>query len=133
MTLTGKGFGLEVVITDQMVQEALSNKVSFVCATCRKFWKGAERGEQCEAFKEGKPCGGPIVGLDFPEYDGMMTRSSLAGHCFVCGNESDGVMERSGGKLVGFCKRHGPEWIDTLTVKKEEKKKWTISMKSSMA
>jgi len=109
----------EVVITDQMVQSAIAEGFSFVCANCRKLWWGASQKRQCRARFEGKTCGGPIMALDFPEYEGLLTDGMLMNFCFVDGVESTGAVQfrqnpDARGRLIGFCPKHGPEWIQEM-------------------
>ena len=106
---------------DSIVQEAMADGYAFPCAYCKKLWFARSMGYQggCEAELKGLACGGPVVGLGFPLYDGPLTDEHLASHCFRCGAgplrgpAGDKVIEvapRPGtrGRKLGLCKRHLP-------------------------
>ena len=84
---------------------ARAHGVSFVCATCDRYWDGRRRrlpGYQCTTTV---PCGGPIAGKVFPEYKGPVT--DLTTVCFVCGQEAThGVRPHGDTKAVGCCEKH---------------------------
>lgn len=88
---------LDALKVHQVIQEGLSP----VCGTCRHFWTARDQNrETC-----GKDCGGPIIGRDFPEYDGPMVQ--LDKFCFACTKEADYAIRGSRAtRLVGVCRGH---------------------------
>lgn len=98
------------MIPPDKVQASLAEGYAFPCATCVKLYWAKERGlDECRAGYEGKVCGGPLVGLGFPEYEGPLTRQAIATHCFRCGQRASKVVEGNRGPgYVGVCKRHLP-------------------------
>jgi hypothetical protein len=99
-------------ITETMVRHARSKGVGYICANCTKFWRGIERGQaQCMALFERKPCGGPMSGMTFGEYEGPLPRSVFPSICFVCGVEAVmGVKVGDSRELIGVCADHEP-WL----------------------
>lgn len=80
---------------------------SFICANCTKLHIGIKRGEKhCGHALRGRSCGGPIVELAFPEYEGPLTRQTIADICFRCGKESTRLIEVKGKGFVGACTEH---------------------------
>ncbi len=98
------------MIPASKIQESLRQGYAFPCAMCTKLYWGKERGlDQCQAGYENKECGGPLAGLGFPEYEGLLSRSAIASHCFRCGDRAAKVVEGNKGPgFVGVCKRHLP-------------------------
>lgn len=98
------------MISPEQAQAALKEGYAFPCAMCVKLYWGKERGlDECRAGFEKKVCGGPLSGLGFPEYEGPLTRHSLATLCFRCGQPASKVVEGNRGPgLVGVCKKHLP-------------------------
>lgn len=93
-------------MTSDKVAEARAKGVGFVCANCLKFWRGtADGGDQCEAAKSNKECGGPLVGLGFPEYEGPLA-GYVSNFCFACGERSRYAARGKCGNLVGVCENH---------------------------
>lgn len=91
------------MIDEKKVAKAVSKGLSIVCATCSWYWKARDAGIPGDRCAAEKPCGGPLSGLVFPEYDGPITQFS--GICFVCGNPPDyGVWVN--GDLAGVCDTH---------------------------
>lgn len=84
------------------IAEAVRGGLSPVCATCKKFWEGQERGLQgCT----GRSCAGPLSGKDFPEYEGPI--SDFSRWCFVCGEESTcAVQAPQSIRMIGVCDTH---------------------------
>ena len=83
--------------------EAVRKGLSFVCSTCRKWWDGKARGldQRCT----GTRCGGPAVGLDFPEYDGIAP--DLSAWCYRCGKEAaSGLILPGSKRTLGVCAEH---------------------------
>ena len=88
------------------VQRLVIEGLAFVCATCEKMERGLQSGgNQCEAGLLGKPCGGPGVGMGYPQYEGPLTRAFIAKQCFRCGADAPGGFETPDG-LVGACEEH---------------------------
>lgn len=86
------------------VREAMAGGVSFVCATCKRFWEGQARGLQtCTALL---PCGGPMAKLAFPLYSGSIT--DMERYCFVCGEPptAGAVRVPYEERKLGVCKKH---------------------------
>ena len=87
-------------------KELMAGGLAFVCAMCERMERGIGQGETvCEAALLERPCGGPVVGMGFPQYDGMLTKAQLGGLCFRCGNTAVGGFETPQG-LVGVCAEH---------------------------
>lgn len=88
----------------QRIEMAVRSGLSFVCATCRKYWMGIDAGRgRCL----GTHCGSPLKGLSFPEYDGLLTTERFADWCFVCGAKSEyGVVLSDTNVVCGLCARH---------------------------
>lgn len=113
-------------VTDRMIRDVVEKKkMSWVCAHCVKLWRSLAKGQKkCEAALQNKGCGGPIVGLAYPEYEGVLTRESMVNYCFVCGAESDGMaMPKNGsGDGVGFCRKHEDRMFSMKVVETREAK-----------
>lgn len=91
------------MIDPAKIAMAVAGGVSIVCATCRRYWEGADRGTKCTARVK---CGSPLCGDTFSEYDGPM-KDSLHLWCFVCGKESRfGIRAHGGSRTVGLCAEH---------------------------
>lgn len=105
----------QATITDKMVQYARSKGVSYICANCTKFWRGIELGQaQCMAVHEKKKCGGPILMMTFPEYQGPLPRTTFPSICFVCGGEAiAGVKAGDSQELIGVCADH-EAWLHEM-------------------
>lgn len=88
-------------------KKLMSMGFSFICANCVKLHVGLSRGEEhCSYALRGRHCGGPIVGLTFPEYEGPLTRPRIASVCFRCGDDSTKLVEVKGKGFVGACDKH---------------------------
>lgn len=84
----------------------VSKGVSFVCATCTRYWEATDRGlDSCMAHQRKKDCAGPLKGKTFPEYDGPLL-NNLAHCCFVCGQKPDALVVTGDGGSVGVCNAH---------------------------
>ena len=93
-------------LTSEKVANAMAKGVGFVCANCTKYWQGtADGGDKCEAAKQGTECGGPLMGLGFPEYEGPLA-GYVMNFCFVCGDKSRYGARGKCGNLVGVCGEH---------------------------
>ena len=80
---------------------------AFVCAHCIKLHKSMRSGMHgCGAMLNGKDCGGPIVGMVFPEYKGPLTRDTIANRCFRCGELSENLIDVKNKGCVGACNKH---------------------------
>ncbi len=90
------------------VRRAIAAGWSFVCAFCVKAHRASDKGsETCTVELDGKSCGGPIGGNDFPEYEGPMTPSLLAQKCFMCGEPSGaGIRVKGRLRVIGVCQEH---------------------------
>lgn len=94
------------MIPEKAKEKIKKSRVVFTCAHCLKFWWGVENGvEGCKAVHEKKPCGGPISGMAYPEYEGPL-KGYLDRYCFVCGKKSEMVAQADSGGLVGVCSDH---------------------------
>ncbi len=98
------------MIPAEKIQQSLREGYAFPCAMCVKLYWGKDQGlATCRAGVEKKECGGPLAGLGYPEYEGMLTRSAIANHCFRCGKSASKIVEGNHGPgYVGVCKRHLP-------------------------
>jgi len=100
---------LEVDVNQTLIQLFMAQGYAFVCATCEKLHRAHNSGftDGCEAALSGKDCAGPIVGGNFPLYEGPLTKEALATMCFRCGKEADiAVQPKTGGQMIGACKAH---------------------------
>lgn len=88
-----------------LVEAAVKSGLSTVCATCRKYWEGRERGLPEPRCTSKTGCGSPLAGGDFHEYDGPLTVFDR--WCFVCAAEAKyGVRARDKRRLFGVCEEH---------------------------
>lgn len=84
---------------------AVSRGVSIVCATCKRYWEGREKGLPEPKCTTKSSCGSPFAGMTFPQYDGPIT--DFARWCFVCGTTSDyGVRVQDSDRTIGMCRDH---------------------------
>lgn len=90
-----------------------------MCATCKRYWEGRERGlprPQCTSLEA---CGSPIAGDTFSQYDGPM--SDFTGWCFMCARNSDyAVKVREERRLIGVCREHVRALNDLIAVEKPD-------------
>lgn len=56
-------------------------------------------------------CAGPLSGLDYPHYDGIL-KGNLHSVCFVCGEPATGALRPKGGQLIGVCDKHKEALFD---------------------
>ena len=90
----------------------------FVCATCQKLQRPLGIGRHlvgCEAQQAGIQCGGPIVGLSFPQYEGPLTQQGMAMTCFACGKDANKILQPDDGGYVGCCNEH----MDLVSVREQ--------------
>lgn len=88
-----------------LVEAVVRSGLSMVCATCRKYWEGRERGLPEPRCTSKTGCGSPLAGGDFHEYEGPITEFDR--WCFVCAGEAKyGVRARDKRRLFGVCKEH---------------------------
>ena len=88
-----------------LVEAAVKSGLSTVCATCRRYWEGRERGLPEPRCTSRSGCGSPLAGGDFHEYDGPI--SEFDRWCFVCAGEAKyGVRARDKRRLFGVCETH---------------------------
>lgn len=66
--------------------------LAFPCSMClhqHRFAFGDGPADACG------PCGGPLAGREFPNYDGPASRAYVVlEHCVVCGCAAEGTLER---------------------------------------
>lgn len=97
----------------KQVALAMSSGLSFVCATCTKYWRARALGipgQDCLAAVTATPCAGPLAGLDYPAYEGPL--AEFERFCFVCSRSAvSGLRARGSPRVFGVCERHGPEWL----------------------
>lgn len=93
------------MVSPDKVLLAMRSGLSFVCATCAKYWRARDAGvdgTQCLAV--GK-CGSPIASDTFSQYEGPLCL--FENLCFVCGQPPDfGLRVYGRPKVVGVCKVH---------------------------
>lgn len=88
-----------------LVEATIKSGLSAVCATCRKYWEGREKGLPEPRCTAQTSCGSPLAGDDFHEYDGPITEFDR--WCFVCAESSRyGVSVRGRKRIVGVCDKH---------------------------
>lgn len=76
---------------------------AFPCSFCtRMFVPEGKNAPRCTM----QTCGGPFVGKSFPDYQGPLTRSTIATHCFRCGAMAYEAIVTTDGGYVGVCKPH---------------------------
>lgn len=87
------------------VAQAIQSGLSTVCATCSKYWEGRERGLPGDTCTAKSPCGSPLAGDDFHEYDGPM--AAFDQFCFVCGGDVVALINKRGSlRRFGLCAKH---------------------------
>ena len=85
------------------VAGAVAQGLSFVCATCSRWWKSRAMSLPEGCVTNGQ-CGGPLSSMAFPMYDGPL-KGNLAHFCFVCGERvNQGVKVKD--QFVGICQKH---------------------------
>jgi len=99
-------------------QWLLSLGYAFPCAFCSHMGP-SDRYEYPSCSMEN--CGGPFVGRSFPCYQGVLTRTTLATHCFRCGEPAEEAIVTNDKGYVGVCQKHlnstVPTSSDTLVPK----------------
>jgi len=104
---------------DQVDRAIKMHGMSAVCAWCLKYWNARGHDDanssswQCQATK---PCGGPMQGMAFPEYEGPM-KGKLASFCYICGGPPDAAVDIGGKGMLGVCnkkRRSGETCMDLL-------------------
>ena len=89
-----------------LVMREVALGTSFVCASCVHFWTAKDRKlEGCMAVHQGIKCAGPLKGMGFPNYKGVM-EGFLNQACFVCGNSPDALVLTPDQRSVGVCSSH---------------------------
>lgn len=87
------------------VQELLRRGYAFPCACCENMWAALRAGAVfCQALAPN--CGGPLVGKSFPDYRGLLTKTTIATHCFRCGNPAIDTFRMADGGYIGACRSH---------------------------
>jgi len=76
---------------------------AFPCSFCMEM--SLPRGKQAPRCKM-ETCGGPFVGRSFPNYSGPLTKTTIATHCFRCGDPAQEAIVTKDGGYVGVCKKH---------------------------
>jgi hypothetical protein len=90
-----------------MAKRLMEMGFSFICANCTKMHTGIMRGEQhCGYALRGRVCGGPISGEAFQQYEGPLTKQTIAEVCFRCGADATELIEVKGKGFVGACEQH---------------------------
>jgi hypothetical protein len=76
----------------------------FVCASCVVMQKAHDKGAtSCHV----ESCGSPMMGKDFPEYEGPLTLRMLERACFFTGREANMVVRVKGGsRPLGIHESH---------------------------
>lgn len=88
-----------------LVEAVVKSGLSAVCATCRRYWEGRERGLPEPRCTSVSGCGSPLAGGDFHEYDGPI--SEFDRWCFVCSADAKyGVRAKGKKRLFGVCDAH---------------------------
>jgi|GEM_PF-3111701 len=86
--------------------EIKKNGISAVCAWCLKYWNARghdDANSSSYRCQSARPCGGPMQGMAFPEYEGPM-KGHLDSFCYICGGEPDACVAIHGKGMVGVCK-----------------------------
>jgi predicted DNA-binding antitoxin AbrB/MazE fold protein len=84
---------------------AVQSGVSVVCATCKYYWEGREKGLEGAQCTVDKPCGSPLVGMDFPFYCGPI--DDFGRWCFVCGSAPLYFLSvPHSERVIGICEQH---------------------------
>ena len=67
------------MLTDDIIR-AMQNGAPVTCATCPRYHNG---GGLCGM----QTWGGPLLGRDFPDYNGLIPRERFVDRCLVCGSD----------------------------------------------
>lgn len=112
---------------ENRAKELLRLGYAFPCAFCERLhvFRG-KKAPSCEM----ESCGGPFSGRSFPDYKGPLTRSTLATHCFMCGDDVKEAIVAKDGGYIGVCDKHLnstlPNNADTIIPSIEEPSKETL-------
>ena len=94
------------------VEMLVKDGVSFVCAMCNQLHEAISRGtcdKGCIVAQTGGRCGGPLMGMSFPDYSGPLrdgVASYMHNFCFVCGAKPQGIVRLKSGDMYGLCNDH---------------------------
>jgi len=80
------------------IDKAISGGLAAICAWCEHYWNG-----QAGCGLQNR-CGGPMVGMSFPEYRGAFNKARF---CFICGREADHGIEIGDG-MIAACDKDIP-------------------------
>ena len=87
------------------IAEAVRSGVSTVCATCDRYWEGRERNLAGGRCTSPEPCGSPLVGDFFHNYQGPIT--DFHAWCFVCGEQpTHAIGVQNSRRRFGICEQH---------------------------
>lgn len=95
------------------ITNALKLGLPLTCSTCVHYYAACALGQQtCGKIL----CGGPIVGRDFPEYKGQLSKERLATICLMCGSLDVEYKVITSGKSQTFalCSSHKDTFKDIL-------------------
>jgi len=99
-----------VAVNEALSKKLLSMGFSFICAHCEKLHRGVSKGvNHCGYELKGRDCGGPMAKprMAFPQYEGPLTRQTIADICFRCGAPSENLIQiPSTNTFVGACAKH---------------------------
>ncbi len=90
------------MIDDALAKAEIEQGLAAVCAYCERY-HNSQRGDEVMC---GQLCGGPEKRKAFPQYKGPL-EGNISVICYLCGNEAD-TMVNIGGKMLGVCRRMGP-------------------------
>lgn len=93
-------------ITVDMMRAAAASGLSVVCASCTQYWNAREQGVTGDVCAAAEPCGGPLLGRDFPHYRGIMGDAEFAQYCFACGARAVKTLQTPGQRVLGVCVEH---------------------------
>jgi hypothetical protein len=102
------------MFTKEQVLGEMKTGLIFVCAMCKKYWEGKEKGlkrwDNTVRCTSQNGCGSPSSGGAFNDYDGPIL--NFKNLCYVCGEQSNyalrGVISESSisSKVIGVCEKH---------------------------
>ena len=91
-------------VTAGDIEEALKQGFPITCATCVHFYAACAQGLPSCGKTE---CGGPVVGRDFPDYQGQIAREKFSEICLLCGDSNIRYKVVVGGKpRFALCEQH---------------------------
>lgn len=83
------------------------SRTIFICKTCKWYMKAQELELESCFDVTGKFCAGPLAGMDYPNYAGILTESQMKNLCFVCGKPAKyGLKPKMGKRILGVCEEH---------------------------